>query len=114
MAEFIVDSIKWKKGELGYQTIHLYESDGQTKRDGTGKSYKFTFWKKGYDSLKGEANLTSVAPHDGEHTFRVIESFTDTVGEFRGEIIEDPDGDKLRSETFVVKVEQSSEGLSVE
>lgn len=110
MGEFIVEDVVWKKGELGAQQFQLYESDGVTKRDGSGISYTFSFWKRGAQVLKGTGSLSAVDAVNGLHQYSVQTGDTDTVFDhYVGEIIEDPSGTKLRSETFKVIVEDSSD-----
>jgi len=109
MGEFIVEDVKWKKGEEGIQQFILFESDGITRRNGTGKSYNFAFWKRGSTTLKGSGSLTVTDALQGEHDYVVIPANTNTIDDYIGEIIEDPGGTNLRSETFEVKVEESSD-----
>lgn len=109
MGEFIVDDVKWKKGEQGIQQFILFESDGITRRDGTGKDYAFSFWKRGAQVLKGTGTLSPTDTVEGEYNYTVIATDTDTVFDhYLGELIEDPSGTKLRSESFKVIIEESS------
>lgn len=109
MAELIVEDIEWKKGEEGLQKFIIYESDNNTRRNGTGKSYEFKFWSKYTKTLKDNGSLVATDEVNGEYDYIVKAADTDTVGEFLGEIIEDPDGAKLRSNTFNVNVNPSSD-----
>lgn len=109
MGEFIVENVIWKKGEEGLQHFILFESDGKTRRDGTGKTYSFSFWKQGEGVAKGSGALTATDEVQGEHDYPVQAVDTDTIDDYIGEIIEDPGGSKLRSETFEVDVEESSD-----
>ena len=109
MGEFIVDDVKWKKGEQGIQQFILFESDGISRRDGTGKTYDFSFWKRGATSLKGTGALVPTDTVQGEYDYVVISTDTDTVFDhYLGELIEDPATAKLKSESFKVIVEESS------
>ena len=109
MGEFIVEDIAWKKGEEGLQQFILFESDGITRRDGTGVVYNFAFWKKGAAAVKGSGVLVAVDEAQGEHSYAVKAVDTDTIDNYIGELIEDPTGTKIRSETFKVIVEESSD-----
>lgn len=109
MGEFIVEDIKWKKSEEGLQHFILFESDGKTRRNGTGKTYNFAFWKRGATSVKGSGSLTVTDAVQGEYEYTVTASNTDTIDDYIGEIIENPGSTKLRSETFNVDVEESSD-----
>lgn len=109
MAELVVEDITWKNGEEGVQKFIIFESDGVTRRNGTGKSYEFKFWAKFGSVLKGSGSLSATDAANGEYDYAVQEGDTDTVGDFLGEIIEDPDGAGLRSNTFNVEVEKSSD-----
>ena len=109
MAEFIVGDIKWKKGELGLQRFNLFESDGETPRNGTGVTYTFAFWKKGATAVKGSGSLIAVTPANGEWDYQILATDTDTIDDYIGELIEDPTGAKIRSESFAVSVEESSD-----
>lgn len=108
MGEFIVEDVKWKKGESGFQEFILYESDGKTKRNGTGKSYSFKFWKRGTGIVKGSGTLIAIDEVEGHWKYNLQASDTNTVDNYAGEIIEDPSGTGMRSETFNVGVEESS------
>ena len=113
MAQLVVkEDIKWKKGEEGVQKFILYDSDGKTRHNGTGHTYQMKFWKDGSSSLKGTGSLSPTSAVDGEYDMVVASAFTDTVDEYLGEIIEDPTGSKLRSNTFNIFVEKSSAGLT--
>ncbi len=109
MGEFITESVHWKKGEKGDQQFILFESDGTTRRDGTGLTYEFQFWKKNASSLKGGGALIAVDEAQGEWSYTVLAGDTDTVEEYIGELIELPLGVALRSETFDVEVSESSD-----
>ena len=109
MGEFIVEDVHWKKGEQGVQKFIIFESDGVTRRNGTGLTYSFAFWKDGAATIKGSGNLNATSAAQGEHDYVLQSTDTDTVYEFLGELIEDPAGTKLRSETFKVIVEKSSD-----
>lgn len=109
MGEFIIEDVKWKKGEEGLQHFILFESDGTTRRNGTGKSYTFAFWKRGATSVKGSGVLVATDTVQGEYDYTVTPSNTDTIDDYIGEIIEDPTGTNLRSDTFNVDVEESSD-----
>jgi len=109
MGEFIVENVRWKKGESGLQEFHLFESDGKTVRDGTGKTYDFAFWKRGATAVKGTGALTPFDEVNGIHRYSLAGTDTDTIDDYIGEIIEDPAGAKIRSETFQVDVEESSD-----
>lgn len=105
MAELVVGDILWKKGETGIQTVNIYDSDNITRKDITGITYTFKFWKVGEVSNKGTAVLTPVTPLSGIATFTVSSGFTDTVEDYLGELVGD-DGEK--SNTFDVKVIESA------
>ena len=109
MGEFIVEDVAWKKGEEGLQSFILFESDGITRRDGTGKTYTFAFWKRGATVVKGSGSLAATDEVQGEYDYTVLAGDTDTIDDYIGEVIEDPGGTKLRSETFEVCVEESSD-----
>ncbi len=109
MGEFIVEDIHWKKGEQGNQKIINFESDGITRRDGTGLTYNFFFWKPGAAATKGGGALTPVIIAQGEFAYPLGATDTDTIEEYVGELIEDPTGTKLRSDTFKVIIEESSD-----
>lgn len=110
MGEFIVADVKWKKGEEGIQQFIIFESDGVTRRIGTGKSYTFSFWIRGAAAVKGTGALVATDAVQGEYDYTVTAANTDTIlDHYIGEIIEDPTGTKLRSETFKVFVEESSD-----
>ena len=110
MGKFIVEDIKWKKGEEGIQKIILFESDGTTLRDLTGKTYEFKFWKRGSGILEGGGSCSiNGDPTNGNLDYIVLSTDTDAINNFIGEIIEDPSGAKLRSDTFKVLVEESSD-----
>ena len=109
MAEIITDNIKWKKGEEGLQHFILFESDGVTRRNGTGKTYSFSFWKHRDTVLKGTGTLVPTDITNGEYDYTVISTDTDTIEEYIGELIEDPSTTKLKSNTFKVDVEESSD-----
>lgn len=109
MAEIVIDNVEWKKGEIGIQKFILFESDGVTRRDGSGKSYKFSFWKSRGNVLKGTGSLVSTDAVQGEYDYTVIVTDTDTIDDYIGEVIEDPTGDKLKSNTFKVDVAESSD-----
>jgi len=111
MAEIISKDIHWKKGEEGVQKIELYDSDGVAERNGTGKTYQFKFWDEKTNALKGTGTLNPTNLATGKFDLVVLSSFTNTVGDFAGEIIEDPTTNKLKSNTFRVYVDKSSEGL---
>ena len=106
MGEFIVENVNWKKGETGLQHFILVESDGVTRRNGTGKTYIFSFWKKDAATIKGTGALSPSDPVQGEHNYTVVAGDTDTEEEYKGELIENPGG--LRSDTFKVFVDESS------
>lgn len=108
MGEFIVDNVVWKKGEQGLQNFILYESDGITRRNGTGKTYQFNFWKKGTTTLSGGGALVAINAPQGEYYYIVLATDTDTIDDFIGELIEDPGSAALRSETFDVDIKESS------
>ncbi len=109
MGEFIIEDIKWKKGEEGIQHFILFESDGTTRRDGTGNTYTFAFWKRGASSVKGSGTLVATDTVQGEYDYTVTASNTDTIDDYIGEVIENPASTNLRSETFKVDVEESSD-----
>ncbi len=109
MGEFIVEDVHLKKGEAGSQKFIIFESDGITRRDGTGKTYDFKFWKTGATVVKGGGSLTGVIIAQGEWAYTVVAGDVDTIDEYKGEVIEDPAGVKLRSETFAVFIEESSD-----
>jgi len=110
MGEFIVEDIKWKKGEQGLQHFILFESDGKTRRNGTGKTYNFAFWIRGAAVVKGSGSLVATDTVQGEYDYSLGTTDTDTVlDHYIGELIEDPASAKLRSETFKVEVEESSD-----
>lgn len=109
MGEFIVGDVIWKKGEEGLQSFILFESDGITRRDGTGKTYTFAFWKRGTIVVKGSGALVPTDIVQGEFDYTVLSADTDTINDYIGEVVEDPGGTKLRSETFEVCVEESSD-----
>lgn len=110
MGEFIVENVHWKKGEEGLQHFILYESDGVTRRNGTGKTYNFAFWKRKATSLKGSGALVPTDIVNGEYDYTVVATDTDTeFDHYLGELIEDPAGTKLRSNTFKVFVAPSSD-----
>ena len=109
MGEFIVDNVKWKKGEQGIQKFVLFESDGITRRNGTSNTYTFSFWKKGGTATKGSGSLTPTDAAQGEYDYTVIAGDTDTIEEYIGELIENPAAEKVRSETFDVEVKESSD-----
>ncbi len=110
MGEFIVEDVHWKKGEEGLQEFHVFESDGTTIRDATGKTMNFAFWKKNSTAVKGSGACTILGdPTNGEWTYPVSASNTDTEEEYKGELIEDPIATKLKSETFKVIVGESSD-----
>lgn len=109
MGQFIVGNIKWKKGERGKQLFILFESDGVTRRNGTGFDYEFKFWKKGASATKGGGSLIAIDAVNGEYEYILTATDTDTVDDYLGEIIEDPNNSKARSETFDVDVEESSD-----
>ncbi len=109
MGEFIVQNVQWKKGEKGDQQFILFESDGITRRNGSTLSYEFQFWKKNATSLKGGGTLIAIDADQGEWSYTVVAGDTDTVEEYIGEIIEEPSGVALRSETFDVDVGESSD-----
>ena len=106
MGEFIVEKVNWKKGEIGLQNFVIFENDGVTRRNGTGKTYSFAFWKRGTATLKGSGALVATDEVQGEHNYVVVATDTDTIDDYIGEIIESPNN--LRSETFEVDVEESS------
>ena len=108
MAEIIVEDVKWKKGEEGIQKFILFESDGVTRRNGTGKTYEFKFWKARQITLKGSGALVPTDIANGEYDYSVQSTDTDTINDYIGELIEDPAGAKLKSNTFVVNVEEAS------
>lgn len=108
MGEFIVENVKWKKGEQGIQKFILFESDGVTRRNGSGNTYDFAFWKSGGSATKGSGSLTATDAVQGEHDYVVVAGDTDTVDEYIGELIENPGAEAVRSETFDVTVEESS------
>ena len=107
MGQFIVEDVHWKKGETGLQSFINFESDGITRRDGTGKTYVFSFWKKNASSVKGTGALAITDEVQGEYDYTVIAGDTNTINEYKGETIENPGG--LRSDTFRVIVEESSD-----
>ena len=110
MGEFIVEDVKWKKGEEGIQQFILFESDGITRRNGTGKTYRFDFWIRGSTAIKGGGALVATDTVQGEYDYTVTSIDTDTIlDHYIGEITEDPIGTKLKSETFKVEVEESSD-----
>ena len=109
MGEFIVEDVKWKKGEEGIQKFIIFESDGTTRRDGTGESYNFKFWKRGSGILQGGGTLVATDTLEGEYNYFVLNADTDTINSYIGEIIEDPSGTKIRSDTFAVIVAESSD-----
>ena len=110
MGEFIVENVKWKKGEQGIQKFILFESDGVTRRNGSGKSYNFAFWERGATTVKGSGSLVATDAPQGEHDYTVTATDTDTIlDHYIGEIIEDPGGAGIRSDTFKVFVEESSD-----
>ncbi len=109
MGEFIIEDVNWKKGEGGTQQFILFESDGITRRDASGKTYNFAFWKRSAAAVKGSGALSITNPTQGELSYSLAGTDTDTIDNYIGEIIEDPSGNKLRSETFKVFVEESSD-----
>jgi len=109
MAEIVIDDVEWKKGEVGVQKFILFESDGVTRRDGSGKTYIFSFWKSRSAVLKGSGTLVSTDAVQGEYDYTVVATDTDTIDDYIGEVIEDPTGDKLKSNTFKVDVAESSD-----
>ncbi len=109
MGEFIVEDVFLKKGEAGTQKFIIFESDGITRRDGTGKNYNFKFWKTGATVVKGGGALTGILIIEGEWAYIVVAADVNTIDEYKGEVIEDPAGEKLRSETFAVFVDESSD-----
>lgn len=111
MGEFIIEDVKLKKGEEGIQKFILHESDGITLRDLTGKTYEFKFWKRGSGVLKGGGACVISNPPgtDGVLDYTVLANDTNTLNNYIGELIEDPTGTKLRSDTFKVIVEESSD-----
>lgn len=110
MGEFIVEDVHWKKGEEGLQHFILCESDGITPRNGTGKTYEFKFWKRGASVVKGGGSLVPTDIVNGEYDYTMQATDTDTVlDSYLGELIEDPNGTKLRSNSFKVIVEDSSD-----
>ncbi len=109
MGEFIVEAVKLKKGEEGIQNFIIFESDGTTRRDGTGKSYNFAAWKPEGTINKMSGALVADSEIQGEWHYVVKPADTDTIDEYEGELIEDPTGTKIRSETFPVSVERSSD-----
>lgn len=111
MAELITKDIHWKKGEEGVQKFEIYESDGTTRRNGTGKTYSFKFWNDKTLALEGTGSLSPTDVTNGKYDLVVFSGFTDVIGDFSGELVEDPSGAKLRSNTFRVYVDKSSEGL---
>ena len=112
MAEIIVEDVDWKKGETGVHKFIIFESDGVARRDGTGLSYTFKFWKARGTVLKGSGSLTATDEVQGEYDYTVVATDTDTIEKYIGEIIEDPAGDKVKTDTFKVNVAESSEGLT--
>jgi len=109
MAEIIIENVEWKKGEEGTQHFIIFESDGTTRRNGTGKSYTFSFWKSRGSALKGTGSLVATDATNGEYDYTVTSANTDTIEKYIGELIEDPTGTKLRSNTFEVNVKESSD-----
>ena len=109
MGEFIVENVTWKKGERGLQSFILFESDGITRRDGTGNSYTFAFWKRGATAVKGSGTLAATDEVQGEYDYTVLAADTDTIDDYIGEVIENPGSNNIRSETFKVDVEESSD-----
>ena len=108
MAELLVNDIYWKKGEQGLQNFEIFDSDNVTPRDGTGKTYTFKFWKQGEAATKGSGSLVDTDITNGKWQYTVQSTDTDTVENYIGELIEDPAGAALRSNTFYVIVEDSS------
>ena len=110
MGKFIVDDVKWKKGEEGLQKVNLFESDGITVRDLTGNTYEFKFWKRGSGILQGGGSaVISGDPLLGILDYTVLATDTDTINNYIGEIIENPGAAELRSETFKVLILESSD-----
>ncbi len=109
MGEFIVEDVKLKKGEEGIQKFIIFESDGITRRNGTGNTYEFKFWKRGSGTLEGGGALVPTDITQGEFDYIVLATDTDSINNFIGEVIENPGGTKLRSETFKVLVTESSD-----
>ena len=109
MAEFVIENIEWKKGELGIQRFIIYESDGVTRRNGSGKAYDFKFWKARGNVLKGSGTLVATDTVQGEYNYLLVATDTDTINDYRGEVIEDPSTNKLKSNTFKVDVAESSD-----
>ncbi len=109
MAQIVVDDVEWKKGETGVQKFIIFESDGITRRDGSTHSYVFSFWKSRGTVLKGTGGLVSTDAVQGEYDYTVVASDTNTIDDYVGEIIEDPVGDNLKSNTFKVDVAESSD-----
>lgn len=109
MAEIVIDDIEWKKGELGSQRFIIYDSDNVTRRNGSNKNYQFKFWKSRSNVLKGSGSLVNIDESNGVFSYTMQSGDTDTIDDYVGEIIEDPTGEKLRSNTFKVFVRESSD-----
>lgn len=109
MGEFIVEDVRWKKGETGIQKFILFESDGVTRRNGTGLSYEFKFWKRGSGILEGGGAMSQIDAILALYNYSVLAADTDSINNFIGEIIEDPVSTKIKSDTFNVIVAESSD-----
>lgn len=109
MVDIVVENVIWKKGEKGIQKFIIFDSDGVTRRNGTGKTYDFSFWKSRGTVVKGTGALVATNESQGEYSYIVLAANTDTIENYIGEIIENILTDKLRSNTFKVDVEESSD-----
>lgn len=103
MADLIVTSVEWKKGETGNQRIIVYDSDGVTKHILTGHTYTFKVWKEGDTTNKiNGASLTIIDAPNGELEYAVQSADTNTVDYYSGEVLETDTG--LKTKTFAVAV----------
>ena len=104
MADIIVADCRWKVGEKGDQEFHLFDSDGETVRNGSGKAYKLYFWLVDATTLKNSALLTAIDALKGKWKYALQTSDNDAVAEYDAEIEEEPTGTILTSNTFKITV----------
>jgi len=105
MVEIIVKDITWKKGETGKQNFEIYDSDSQSRRNGTGKTYKLRIWSDITGELISEGNLTATDQATGKYYYEVQSTDTNEVADYLGEVLEiDTFGQILKSNTFAVKI----------
>ena len=108
MADLVVEDVHWKKGEQGFQTFIIYDSDGRTPHNLTAHTYTFKFWAAGAGSLKGSGSLNITSALGGVADYTVLSGDTDTVNDdgYLGEIIETDTN--LKTKTFRVYVLSSA------